>query len=118
MEKYPIILEKKIIPEKNQALLTLFIPEVLDYFCGHFPNYPVLPGIVQVNWVIEFVQSLFNIESINIQKIDQLKFMRVILPNSKINLSFVINNQRIIFKYYNEDDYFSSGKITFSKNAN
>ena len=110
-----VLPEVKSINNNNSNLLelSLFIPEKLKYFEGHFPKYPVLPGIVQVEWVIHFVKQHLTHRDITIMNIDQLKFTQVILPKSIVNVKIQIENNKIIFQYFNDSATFSNGKIIY-----
>ena len=37
--------------------LDLAIGPELIYFQGHFPGYPVLPGIVQIDWAVQLADQ-------------------------------------------------------------
>jgi len=37
----------------DSVVLKCFIPQDLDYFNGHFPQTPILAGVVQLHWAVE-----------------------------------------------------------------
>ena len=109
----PKVINVKNIQKLKNIEISLSIPHDIIFFEGHFQNYPVLAGVVQVDWVIHFAKQYFSLNKIQITNIDQLKFTQVILPNSQIMLNILIENQNILFKYYTNNTAFSSGKIIY-----
>ena len=53
-------------------------------FSAHFPEFPILPGFLQ----IDIAQELFNIK---IKKIKKTKFLSIIKPNDQIIFSQIKN---------------------------
>lgn len=108
-----IILEKVNIQAKLIEL-SLFIPHTIKYFDGHFPKHPVLPGVVQVDWVLYFIEKYLNIQNVKVSGVDQLKFTQVILPDSNIDVKIQLEENKITFQYYKDKVSFSSGKIIYT----
>lgn len=44
---------------ENEARAYLWIDAALPVFAGHFPGHPILPGIVQIEWVRSAVERIF-----------------------------------------------------------
>jgi len=99
----------------EKAIVTIEVGKEIVYFRGHFPGSPVLPGIVQTDWVIKFACHIFNIEKFNIQKIAQLKFNRVIQPGANLFIELIWKNNTLTFKYYDAESAYSSGKLTVKR---
>ncbi len=107
----PVLISKVIEP--NQAQFKLHIPQNLFYLSGHFPEYPIVPGVVQIQWVADFAQTLIqNMTEFDLQKI---KFMRPILPNAKIQLNIKVDRKKlqIDFKYADDRSSFSTGLFKY-----
>lgn len=98
----------------NKISLSLFIPEDLSWFKGHFPEQAVLPGVVQLHWVGLFSQLLFDSLS-TFKVVNNLKYKQMVLPNTELNLVLEYNadKQKVAFVYENEDERFSSGSLQF-----
>ena len=106
----PLIFDKKI--KEDTAEIVIAFPRHSNFFNGHFPDVPVLPGVVQLLFAHYFAQDMFDIK-LNDKKIKKIKFSRVIKPDKKILLKFKNNEKSLDFTYTDEEKPFSSG--TFIK---
>jgi len=72
----------------KENCLTLHIRVSPDtyWLTGHFPEQPVLAGVVQTHWAAELGQYAFALAE-GFQGIDNLKFHSVILPGQELNLT-------------------------------
>ena len=95
-----------------------FIPQSLAWFEGHYPDQPVLPGVVQTHWVTELSQILFNVKEF--QGINALKFINMILPETPLKLILKLSKETnsVSFTFFNEvgEDAIkcSAGKVVFA----
>jgi 3-hydroxymyristoyl/3-hydroxydecanoyl-(acyl carrier protein) dehydratase len=96
--------------------LALHLPPDLDFFRGHFPQWPVLPGVVQVHWAITFTHRYFGEPGIFV-RIDNLKFHRVLAPNADIELELRYDaaGRHVDFCYASAADKYSSGRVVFKE---
>jgi 3-hydroxyacyl-[acyl-carrier-protein] dehydratase len=108
--RYPEIIET-LQNDPNNITLRLRIPAEIIFFQGHFPNTPILPGVAQVDWAIFFAHKFLGIDPQKCLNIEQIKFTKVIKPNSKISLEVKLENNTLHFKYFNDDIIYSKGKI-------
>jgi 3-hydroxymyristoyl/3-hydroxydecanoyl-(acyl carrier protein) dehydratase len=97
----------------NQELaeIQLAISADLQAFEGHFESAPIIPGVEQLRWVVEFAQKCFELDDIEVERVDALKFQNVIQPNSEITLNLVNKNNRIDFSFTTGELRHSSGKV-------
>ncbi|MES2822111.1 MAG: hypothetical protein V4732_00820 [Pseudomonadota bacterium] len=65
--------------------LTLNVTENLCYFAAHFPDFPVLPGVVQLSWAVNYAREFLGLNA-PVMNIERLKFTCPIQPNTKIIL--------------------------------
>ncbi|MFL0804940.1 MAG: hypothetical protein K6L81_14585 [Agarilytica sp.] len=95
---------------------TLFLPESLIDFQGHFPGLPLLPGIAQVHWIMEFSKALGATG--NFISMERLKFMRPILPQKTIQLVLILSkeNTHIEFQFFDNEGRYSEGRIILDGN--
>lgn len=79
----PVIEEWREREDEITALLT-FPPDSI-VFQGHFPTFPLLPGVAQLYWVQKFLRQCYPNEFSPV-KIHRLKFQRIIRPGQTIHL--------------------------------
>lgn len=92
--------------------LLLYINENLAFFAGHFPEFPIVPGVAQLAWVVHFAQVYFNVEK-PFTVVERLKFSSPILPGTQVKLTLGVNAQctEINFRYHSESAVFSLGRL-------
>lgn len=96
--------------------LQLFISPELEAFDGHFEKTPIVPGVVQILWVIEFARKYFHdLPMFNFNSIEKLKFQHVIQPEMNITLELQISDGNVFFTFSSTERKHSSGKIVISK---
>ena len=110
--EYPELLASSYVD--NKVKLQLFIPDDLSWFKGHFPEQPVLPGVVQVHWAGSFSKLLFE-NLTDFKGINHIKYKTMILPNTQLDqvLEYKTNKQQVVFTYQNGEELFSSGILQF-----
>ena len=98
----------------DHVSLRFVVPVTLAYFEGHFPGCPVLPGVVQVGWAIEFARRHVPFSGA-FRSLAVVKFMRVVHPNDAVALRLVPDAERraLMFEYHRAGDACSSGRILF-----
>ncbi|HEU4780700.1 MAG TPA: hypothetical protein VFS58_12535 [Steroidobacteraceae bacterium] len=94
--------------------LRFVIPDTNLYFEGHFPGCPVLPGVVQVGWAIEFARLHIPL-SARFRSMAAVKFMRVIQPMAAVTLRLSADTdlRELSFEYLVSDRPCSSGRVLF-----
>ena len=109
---WPEVLVKNIA--ENQIALQLLIPKDLDYFNGHFPSAPILAGVVQLHWAVEYAKQYFLLTELDVQNIEVLKFQVVIIPGQKLNLTLTRKtSNKVLFSYASDKGQHASGRIVF-----
>lgn len=104
------IIEQQI--SANKASLTLQVDADITDFEGHFPGYPLLPGVTQIDWAIFYGKKLLNTGT-RFAGMEVIKFQEPILPNSIIllTLTWDADKQKLHFSYSSETSQHSSGRI-------
>ncbi|RKP50712.1 AMP-binding protein [Trinickia fusca] len=71
----------------------LRVPPTLVHFEGHFPQLPILPGVVQIDWAVRF--SAEHVDGVReIRSIDRLKFMAPVPPGAVLQLTLTPDSAR------------------------
>jgi 3-hydroxymyristoyl/3-hydroxydecanoyl-(acyl carrier protein) dehydratase len=106
----PAVLDKRVA--EHSAELRLFVGGQLSCFRGHFPDAPIVPGVMQIHWAIEFARQLLDMD-IDASAIEALKFQRAIPPATYVTLKlqFATDTKTLYFDYSSEAGRFSSGRI-------
>ncbi|HEX5313898.1 MAG TPA: hypothetical protein VFX38_03190 [Gammaproteobacteria bacterium] len=94
--------------------LTLAVDPDLDWFAGHFPGQPVLPGIAQIGWAIAFAREGFGLAA-DPPGLDQVKFLRPVEPGATLVLELKYNEglRRVRYRLTNGEDTVGSGRLDF-----
>ncbi len=92
------ILKLKRLP--NSLDIKIVFPAESDFYDGHFPEYKLLPAVVQVDMVVQLSHILLGTTK-NLKKILRTKFMKPIFPDSPVNLkvSFDEEKNKLVFTY-------------------
>jgi 3-hydroxymyristoyl/3-hydroxydecanoyl-(acyl carrier protein) dehydratase len=110
LQRKATILEQQI--NADQAILTLQIDAGIADFTGHFPGYPLLPGVTQIDWAVFYGKQLLNSGS-RFAGMEVIKFQEPILPGSVVQLALTwdAKKQKLHFSYSSENGQHSSGRI-------
>lgn len=116
---YPDIVAQDL--HENQLQLMLNINANLDAFEGHFEQFPVVPGVVQIAWAKYYLSNLLApklklTRHWQVQKMSALKFQKVMTSGNQVQLtlSFDQKGEFFTFSFHNIQSRFSSGKIFVS----
>jgi acyl-coenzyme A synthetase/AMP-(fatty) acid ligase len=92
--------------------LDLFIPADLVQLRGHFKDFPVLPGVAQIDWAVRFSAKYLDVP-IDAGRAFQIKFRRVTTAPSSITLKLMRNSDRrqIEFEYRQDGSILSTGAL-------
>jgi 3-hydroxymyristoyl/3-hydroxydecanoyl-(acyl carrier protein) dehydratase len=97
----------------THASLQLRLPAGLLWFRGHFPEHPILPGVTQIHWAMQYARQLLGIEAV-FRGIEAVKFQQPLLPEQRVCLTLEWQPERgkLLFSYRVGDATASSGKIS------
>jgi 3-hydroxymyristoyl/3-hydroxydecanoyl-(acyl carrier protein) dehydratase len=110
LQRKATILDQQVSAEK--ARLTLQIDAQIADFEGHFSEYPLLPGVTQIDWAIFYGKQLLNSGS-RFAGMEVIKFQEPILPGTVVLLSLTWDKdkQKLHFSYSSDHAQHSSGRI-------
>ncbi len=97
---------------ENKAEYELQIPSDLAYLEGHFKDMPVVPGVVQLNWAVEFAKVAFDLQG-DVRQCNQIKFSNLMKPNDHVLLTLEYNPEKSSVNYTYAT--YSSGRVHFSQ---
>ncbi len=97
----PIWLNENLVD--NQMVFHGKIPIDLHYFRGHFDSFPLVAGVVELQWVIEKIAQFNTALSLPMQevkRIDNLKFQKFVRPNDEFQLILKWDSEknRVVFQ--------------------
>lgn len=94
--------------------LNLRLPSGLEQFKGHFDGFPMLAGVVQVDWAIRYGRHHFALPP-HFKRLTALKFLRVIAPGDQLTLALNHNDKgELDFRYLRDGTTVSSGRALFT----
>ncbi|QBG37017.1 acyl-CoA synthetase [Litorilituus sediminis] len=105
-----------VLTQSEQRIeLLLTIPENLYYFQGHFPQAAILPGVAQLDWVMQYLAEYFSVDTSTLQSVDALKFQHIVRPNYQVTLELSqIKYNKFAFSYHSAHGQHASGKVVLA----
>lgn len=112
----PIVTDRQ--EREDGVTLHLHLPEDLYYFDGHFEGAPILAGVVQINWAIEFAMKNLPIPP-GFRRVEALKFFKILVAGDapRLKLDYDRETARLKFDYGIGVTKHSSGRIVFDATA-
>lgn len=103
-----------VAEKKSERLVEqqLRVPEQLDCWPGHFPHWTVVPGVLQLDWVLKAIASWIGTTP-RIARIERLKFKRPMGPGQAFTLTVERGASRAAFGFRlaSGGDTFSVGRV-------
>ena len=103
--------------EENRVQAKIVIPETSDYYDGHFPEFKLLPAVVQIDLVLKIFGGLSGM-SLNFKRISRAKFMGPIFPATPVTVecSYSKESGKLQFGILSEEGKkLSSGTVELEK---
>ncbi len=89
-------------------------PKSCNFFEGHFTNFPVLPGVVQLYFANYFAQEAFGVK-VSTESVKKIKFSKIIKPDEKLTLIFEKKGNSITYTYKKDEQICSGGVMTVNE---
>lgn len=111
--RWPVVLKVDAISHTG-SVIHIKVPHDLTCFGGHFPEFPILPGVVQIDWVVALAADYLSVEG-SVQTIERLKFMRPIRPGQQLSLELIFTGDRgwLDFTYLYQGHVCSKGRCVY-----
>ena len=96
---------------ENETVLAGRVPLDLTYFGGHFAGFPLVPGVVEVQWAMAQASG----RSGGLVRMENLKFQHFIRPNDDIllHLQFDAEKNKTTFRITHADKTCASGRMVW-----
>ena len=107
----PVVLEQQWQDEQMDFKLE-FSPE-LECFKGHFPDFPIFPGVGQIGFIQHFAKQCWS-DLMWCNGMEQMKFQDLIHPYTVLKLSLTRKGHKISFEMRTEDKLIASGRLLFA----
>ncbi|ROS01586.1 3-hydroxymyristoyl/3-hydroxydecanoyl-(acyl carrier protein) dehydratase [Sinobacterium caligoides] len=94
------------------VVLALAIDMDIPCVQGHFPDISVVPGVAQVDWVMQLARRQLALQG-RFAGMDAIKFQQLLRPgmHCQLTLEWLEAKRQLRFRYVDGDAVFSSGRI-------
>jgi 3-hydroxymyristoyl/3-hydroxydecanoyl-(acyl carrier protein) dehydratase len=108
-------LVRTVTAEPGRVTLQLDLPADLPCFEGHYPGFPILAGVVQIDWVMQLAVQHLHCGQPSASDF-RIKFKRVIAPGMPLVLTLQhdIVRHRLEFVYRSGQHIASEGRVMLS----
>lgn len=91
----------------------MHVPEDASWFDGHFPGWPVLPGIAQLGMVYELVRHALN-GPVRVVEVSRVRFKQMIAPDDRLTVvaESRAGDSRYAFRITRSDEVVCTGTMT------
>jgi len=96
-----LVTEPELLEERRSAdrlERALRVPADLAFLEGHFPGFPVVPGVVQLRWALRLAAELLGREP-RLAGVEALKFRELLRPGDAFRAAVVLSTSREAFEF-------------------
>lgn len=97
--------------------LSVQVEPELAHFQGHFPGFPVLPGVVQLDWAVRLARQFWDLPTERFGGMDNIKFLTPVLPPMQLHLQldWLADQHKLAFQYSSADKVYASGRLHWGR---
>ena len=91
------------------------VPADSPWFCGHFPGWPILPGIAQLGMVFDTITRAGD-RKLTVKSVSRVRFKRAIRPDDRLKIIAAPKKgdvESYHFRILHEEEVVCSGVMTF-----
>lgn len=116
MNGLPTVISERRSADRSE--LDILVTPDNHWFEGHFPNHPILPGVVQIAWAVYYAGVLHG-RTRALRTLEQIKFKRPILPGTRLTLYLTVDivTDRLRYEYRDARHIYASGVLDFGTAA-
>lgn len=103
---FPVILSRRALPDSIEY--EIYFDKSADFFNGHFPEFKILRGAVQLYFAKELANAHFKLE-LGQGQMRRIKFSNIITPDRSIKLSLEKTEKAVSYKFFDDEKVYSSG---------
>jgi len=93
------IRSKKTDPGKSHLKVQVQINRDHVLFAGHFPEHPVVPGVVMIQMITEILSDSLQ-DELELKELDRVKFLSLVDPATHSSLEFEMIIKREDQQYF------------------
>lgn len=104
--------------ENSRREIDIRVDAANPWFTGHFPEQPILPGVVQIGWAVHFAGEVCGLGTA-VRNLEQIKFRRPIMPGARLTLRLTpsADGAKLRYEFRDADHSYSSGVLNFGTAA-
>jgi 3-hydroxymyristoyl/3-hydroxydecanoyl-(acyl carrier protein) dehydratase len=114
----PIVVHERV--DAHSAEIAIVVPHDLSFIEGHFPGMPVVPGVVQLKWVLDLARRRLGVRA-PFAGCENLKFQKLLRPGDRatLTLEHVEATGKLAFSFDSPNGRYSSGRalLTAARNS-
>ena len=98
--------------EGHTWTLQSVVPLDLIYFSGHFDAFPLVPGVVELQWVIDAWQAETG-QTVQVQGVENLKYQHFLRPADEVvlTLQWLPEKNKLRFQLHTPEAVCASGRV-------
>lgn len=91
-----------------------WVDPALPYFAGHFPGAPILPGVVQLNWAVQFVDRMLPGASADrFAGLARIKFKAPVAPGMLLRYSLRSSPGKVRLQIASHANVHTEGQLLY-----
>jgi 3-hydroxyacyl-[acyl-carrier-protein] dehydratase len=117
--KWPFLFVDRFETTDNYCEAQYYIDPNLPFFQGHFPDYPIFPGVLHIEAVAQTLGLLVKTPGLPLlARVEQARFLQPLFPGDHITIKATLENEKAGFYFgrgmiFKENTLVSEAKIVF-----
>jgi len=92
----------------------LYVDAGLPLFAGHFPDNPILPGVVQIDWAVSIAQEMFAAAAEqHFSGMSRIKFRAPVQPGAWLRVSLRLREGAVDFEFADHSVICTQGRLHY-----